>query len=1020
MRIYTTDTYYNTFKILTDLLDKTPSAKEQNVIFCEEKISLMVERAVVSELGGTFNTRVYSFGKYLKEKMPNQNAVTKEGAVMIIKKLLRNNVFKCFKAEKNNFAVTVYNVIRQLKSAKITPSDILKASKGVGTLLKNKLEDISLIYSVYENYLKENGLEDQSSVLSYLPNIIKNDDKLKKLNVFIVGYTSFTAQIREIIGELIKKAKEVYAILPFGDNNFAFVNETARVIEQISKSLGVQPQSKSVQTEQPIESKKILSEIFSPLVKTEKLPSQKIYAFSEQNSYKEAERVAEIIKNKVIEEGRRYRDFKVVLPNDETYAEEIKKSFTLLEVPYFLNRKKIPLNHPLVRLVFSYIDTLRKNWERDVLSAFYKNPIFCLDKDFTDRFENYLIKNNVNYFALKNPFTYGEDEKSLSEFNAFREKIVNCLSYFDVKRLLLSLNAKETVEKLNLKLDELSEYEEKAVGEQVYKALISVLDDISFLLGGVELSLAEYKSILKSGISAMELSIIPQYNDAVFIGGYHESAVAVSPYVFCLGLTSDVPNVSTDVALLTDEDINVLSELKVLIEPKIRVVNHRTREETALGIASFSEELYLSYPENNFSGASNVKSEIVDYFSKSFTLKKAPVFDGYTSKAQGLRSFAKDCALFSELKINDIENATGYFKVCKEDAEHVLNYANSEMKLRLEEFSNILIKDLSSATAIEEYNKCPYRYFIEKGLNVRERETGELSSLSTGVLMHDVFCRFIKKASDKQEVDFDVLFSEVKTEILQSPEYKVFLSDSEVSAQLDYSLSECEDFCKKTLTWLTGSSFKPSSDDVEVRFGDGCKYPALDLNGKVKISGVIDRIDTFNKYFRIIDYKTGSAKDDDKELFAGTKLQLYLYAKAIKDKEIAGIYYLSVNEAYKENGKEKVMATGKTVDDTSLALSQDSTLSGGEAKFIPVKLDGDKLKGAISREALNSYVDYAVKVSEKTINNMTDGFIAPTPSERQCEYCQYASLCGDYHQKRKIKSVTGATFFRQCNQAEED
>ncbi len=1014
MKIYTTDTYYNLFNILIDVLDKTPSAQPKNVIFCEEKISLMVERAVCDKLGGTFNTRVYSFGKYLKEKMDFSNALTKEGSVMVIKKLLKSNSFKCFKTEKNDFALTVYNVIRQLKSAKVSPEDILRVSSGVGVLLKNKLEDISKIYSLYENYVKENGLEDQSSILSYLPSIIRDGDDLKGINVYIVGYTSFTAQIREIIGEIIKKAGEVYAILPNGDNDFVFVNETARATKIICERLGEKTDEVKIKTVQNAESDKILKELFSPIAKIDKFSTDKIYAFSALNSYSEMERVAETIKNKVMSEGRRYRDFKVVIPNDEGYFEQTKKAFRLLDVPYFINKKKVPLTHPLVTLIFSYIDALRKNWEKDAVSSFYKNPIFNADKDFTDKFENYLLKNNINYFALKNSFTDGADEETLKQFNSFREKIVKALSYFDVKRLLLELDAKQAVENLNAKLEDLAEFEEKAVGEQIYTAVIGLIDDIEELLFGVELTLNEYKSIFKSGVSAMEISIIPQYNDAVFIGGYHECAVALNPCVFCVGLTSEVPSVSTDVALLTDDDINVLSKLKVLIEPKIKVVNHRTREQTALGIASFSEELYLSYPENNSSGAGNLKSEILDYFSKAFTIKGVSTTDGYTSKAQGLSSFAKDCALFSELKINEIENASCYYKIYKEEAERILEFANSEMKLRLENFAEILVKDLSSATAIEEYNKCPYKYFIEKGLSVKEREEGELSSLSTGILMHEIFCKFIKTASTDDTQNFEQIFSKVKSEILSSPTYKTFLQDSAVKAQFDFAVNESQDFCKKTLGWLTNSKFKPKSDDVEVRFGDGEKYPAVNLGEKVKLSGVIDRIDTFNEYFRIIDYKTGSVSEDDKELFNGTKLQLYLYAKAVKDKELAGLYYLKVDESYKKDGEKKVMATGKTVDDKDLALSQDATLSGGDAKFIPVKIVDDNLKGGITKEALSNYLEYALKVGERAVGNMTEGFIAPTPSEKQCKYCEYASLCQNKDNVRKIKGVSGETFFRQC------
>ena len=65
-----------------------------------------------------------------------------------------------------------------------------------------------------------------------------------------------------------------------------------------------------------------------------------------------------------------------------------------------------------------------------------------------------------------------------------------------------------------------------------------------------------------------------------------------------MGLSSNVPEVKEDVALLSDSDINTLSEIKVLVEPQIRVINHRAREFTALGFASFKDKLYLSFMFN--------------------------------------------------------------------------------------------------------------------------------------------------------------------------------------------------------------------------------------------------------------------------------------------------------------------------------------------------------------------------------------------------------------------------------------
>ena len=82
---------YNVFSILCDLLkNKVNSLDGHNLIFCEEKVSLMVERTICSRFGGTFNTEVYSFGNFLR---------------------LNKKVEKVLKAKRPKF---VYNINRNI------------------------------------------------------------------------------------------------------------------------------------------------------------------------------------------------------------------------------------------------------------------------------------------------------------------------------------------------------------------------------------------------------------------------------------------------------------------------------------------------------------------------------------------------------------------------------------------------------------------------------------------------------------------------------------------------------------------------------------------------------------------------------------------------------------------------------------------------------------------------------------------------------------------------------------------
>ena len=90
--------------------------------------------------------------------------------------------------------------------------------------------------------------------------------------------------------------------------------------------------------------------------------------------------------------------------------------------------------------------------------------------------------------------------------------------------------------------------------------------------------------------------------------------------------------------------------------------------------------------------------------------------------------------------------------------------------------------------------------------------------------------------------------------------------------------------------------FKPIY--MEKYFGPNSDFKPieLDINGKkYTISGIVDRIDATENEYRIIDYKSGNTtnKNGAEKLFYGTKVQLFVYAYAIKnnmDKKFFGAF----------------------------------------------------------------------------------------------------------------------------------
>lgn len=1014
-KLILTSSQFGVIPCLNSVLQGVNQLSEKNIIFCEEKISLMVERSVCSAFGGSFNTKVYSFNKYSKNNNPNLRLLSKEGSAMVVKRVLNGLKLKRLNSERVNLAPVLYDLILQLKSAGITLSDLKLAYENSSGLLSEKLQDIYVVFNEYQKFLRQSEYSDQSTILSNLPEIIRNSEEIKESNVYIVGFNGFTVQVRNTITELLRNAKSVTAILVRGNNNFAYVNESAYIFKNLCNAEGISLNEQSLDGLFNIEGSLISESLFNPK-RLKRLTKQdgRVFYSSYLNVFDECLGIAESIKTNVMKGKCRYRDCTIALPDVEEYKDAIKQAFTKLNIPYFLDEKKVALSHPLVCLIVDYIDVFRKNFEGETVKSFYKNPIITSDKNLTDDFENYILKYNVNYARIKTPFTLKEEGEDIDRLENFRKYICGFFDKFDVFNMLKGLQVEQRLNEMSKGLEELGYAEENAVNEQIYDAVTGILQEMQSILGDTEVSLNEYKNIFISGILALKLSIIPQYNDAVFVGEYKESSLCQVKYLYAPGLTEKVPNYKEDVLLLNDEDINSLAQIKVLVEPKIKILNQRIKESLTQALCSFTDGLYLSYPIASLDGKENLKSEVLNYLLSIFKTTSFGERNGYLTFDQGLYTFSRECGEFADGSIdenNDFIKATSFYRaVDNRLCEDLLENANKEIKIRLDSCREIIIGSVSYPTSIEDYYKCPYRSFITHGLSVKERKQNKTDGQFIGNLMHDIFKSYlsnIEKVTDKESSD--ILFDEILVNIKNSNEYLARENDASEKISMERALNECKKFCYLNFINSQTTSFTTSEDDLEVRFGKGAKYPPISLlDGKVNLSGKIDRIDKCGDYFRIIDYKTGSIDSTEKSLFAGVKLQLYLYAAVIKDKQLAGTYYMPINDSYKK-ADEKVgpMVFGKSLNESDVLLMQDSRLKDNKvSEFNGAVIKDGKVSKATDRETLNSFIDYAIKMSESASRQMSDGIIVPSPYDETCQYCEFYSMCKvTDEEKRQVESV---------------
>ena len=985
-----TDSYYKVFDILTDkLAGKTQSLSEKNVIFCEEKISLMAERAICAKFNGTFNTDVYSFVNYLKSRR-KIDALSREGSAMVVKRILIDLPLSVLKAGKTNLAPTLFDLIIQLKSAAVSPDELKAAVPYLPEGNRGKVEDIAAVYKAYEEFIAEHNLTDQSSVLNYLSEEIEKDEKLKGARVILLGYNSLTKQARRAILSLLKVAGEVIFIATGGENRFLFVNEIEGVFRDLCKTSGITPEEIRVPSYDKKETEVLSKKLFNLLEnKNSKEDTDDIFINQAANPESEIHAIAGTIAVGV-KGGAKYRDYTVALPDVKAYGKYIKYYFNLFDVPYFIDEKITPDTYPLIRLILSYFDVFRKNRERSAVVSFFKNPLFCDDKNLTDFMENYLIRYNVNYGNIEKPFTFGGDD--LTKAEEFRKRITPYVRNFDLAGMLKGLNVKERNENLTQLLRDRGESVAAEVNSQLYEAVMKILGDMDKILSGTEITVSEMKNIFKSGVAAMQISVIPQYYDAVYVGDYRKTALAKAKNLFAPFLTSSVPAVKEDVALLTDDDIKNLNK-KTEIDPTVRIVNLREKENFGVSLLAFSDKLYLSYPQVDGGGKKTVPSEAIKYFSRSFNLKTYSFDKRYVAEKESILRFAEDCEAFSKKKKSDITEAAAFYTVSDNPIkEDILAAVKKELKIQLEGFNRELFS-AASPTRIEDYHKCPYMVFLSRVLRLNA-DDGEFSAISVGNVMHGIFKEYFSNLKDvKDRESSDALFERSKEAAFKNTDYDKFFSDEETKELMERVLTEAKNYCYKYFCNLNKTSFKP------VKFEEKINYRLPE--SKVNLYGSVDRVDKYtdgeNEYLRIIDYKTGKVEDDDNLLYAGLKLQLYLYAAAFRNEtaKISGMYYSPIKEEYADSDKKnRFLAVGKTLADENAINAQHLVGNDDGVAFADdIKSPRAKKERSFPEEVINACIDYAVNICDLAVKRMREGVIVAFPYEGSCGYCPYSAIC---------------------------
>ena len=195
-----------------------------------------------------------------------------------------------------------------------------------------------------------------------------------------------------------------------------------------------------------------------------------------------------------------------------------------------------------------------------------------------------------------------------------------------------------------------------------------------------------------------------------------------------------------------------------------------------------------------------------------------------------------------------------------------------------------------SATALETYATCPYRYYLRHVLRVgavpEPGEALEMTPLDRGAMVHRILERWVQEALDRKQEWKAFLADEARLTQIAEEEFEREGQGGLAGLPTTWAIVQAEVLADmrellRDERERAAQGYRPLATELEFQglplaLPDGTR---LTFNGR--IDRVDHRVDQGRDGFVAIDYKTGRARKEATQYRSGTALQLPIYLQAV-------------------------------------------------------------------------------------------------------------------------------------------
>lgn len=663
-------------------------------------------------------------------------------------------------------------------------------------------------------------------------------------------------------------------------------------------------------------------------------------------------------KMNILKEMKEYLDNNKLLIYNDRFREYIKDKEIYIYGYDYLDKYTLSILKDLNYKVIDY--KYRDNNIYDVYEFDYIDDevIFVIDRIYE------LLRKNIDINKIKLIIT-----------NEYKEVIYRLFKIYNLpisikKRSIYSI---KVVKDVLSNLDNIDNNLDIIKDDDIKDKVVKVLNNYSFINDKEEvreLIVNDLKNTyLDEGSSGIKISNINDYfedDDYVFLLGFNKENIPIlyKDDEYFSDKEKEILGYDTSNELNINKKIEVIKKIKninnLIITYKLRDNNNSYTMSDLLIDINIIKDYKISY--NNS-----------DMANKILLANKLDNLVKYNVKEDDLD------LLYSNYNIPYMKYDNKYHNI---DKNKLYKYLDNKLLL--------------SYTAINNYEKCKFKYYISNILKIN------IINNDFNIIIGNV-THYILSHIDDKDFDIDNSYNNYLKSIRPLTNRELFI--------LSNVKDELSTIIKVIREQYQYMSLDQSMKEKEI-------YVNKDKNIKVTFKGVIDKVlykEEDNKtYLVVIDYKTGSSDAIDlKNMEYGLNLQLpiYLYLSSkmeLKNIKVVGFYLQklfnmpSINGTndYDEERAKTLKLEGYSINEENILSKFDNNYSNSNIiKSMKVTPKGFSSNSKVlSEEEINTMIDNTDKIIDTAIKDILEGDFSINPKvingkSISCDRCEYKEIC---------------------------